>query len=58
MNKENKNNKKNYGLRTFNMNNNILLKNDKSNLEEKYEQIISNFRIKLISAIIKSTKEK
>ena len=56
--KENKNNKKNYGLRTFNVNNNILLKNDKSNLEEKYEQIISNFRIKLISAIIKSTKEK
>ena len=56
--KENKNNKKNYALRTFNVNNNILLKNDKCNLEEKYERIINNFRIKLISVIVRSTKEK
>ena len=56
---ENDFNKDKYGLKTFDMNNNIFTKNEKSdNLGEKYEQLINNFRNILISSIFKQAKEK
>ena len=58
--KQDKNiNKKEYNLRTFDINNNNFTKLDKrNNLEDKYDQIINNFRCNIISFAFRSKNKK
>ena len=58
--KQDKNiNKKEYNLRTFDINNNNFTKIDKrNNLEDKYDQIINNFRYNIISFAFKLKNNK
>ena len=58
--KQDKNiNKKEYNLRTFDINNNNFTKLDKgNNLEDKYDQIINDFRCNIISFAFRSKNNK
>ena len=58
--KQDKNiNKKEYNLRTFDINNNNFTKLDKrNNLEDKYDKIINNFRYNIISFAFRSKNNK